>query len=141
AKDAESNVSAYNADTGQKLWSVTLKPEKARDANEFGGGLAWYGGKLFVTTGFAAVYCLDPNDGKEIWTSLVSAPIRGAPLVFGDRVFAVSIDNKLHAMAAVDGSDLWNFAGLQETAGFVGGSSPAGSGDLVVAPFSSGELV
>ena len=97
AKDAESTVSAYNADTGQRIWSVTLKPEKARDTDEFGGGLAWYGGKLFVTTGFAEVFCLDPNNGKEVWTSTVSAPIRGAPLVFGDRVFTMSIDNKLHA--------------------------------------------
>lgn len=141
AKDAESNVSAYRADTGERIWTVTLKPEKARDSNEFGGGLAWYGGKLFVTTGFAAVYCLDPNDGKEIWTSIVSAPIRGAPLVFGDRVFAISIDNKLHAMAAVDGSDLWNYGALQEVAGYIGGNSPAGSGEYVVAPFTSGELV
>jgi len=113
AKDAESTVSAYNADTGQRLWSVTLKPEKARDADEFGGGLAYYGGRLFVTTGFAAVFSLDANDGKEIWRSSVSAPVRGAPLVFGDRVFAISIDNKLHALAAVDGSDLWSFSGLR----------------------------
>jgi outer membrane protein assembly factor BamB len=141
AKDAESTVSAYNADTGERLWSVTLKPDKARDSNEFGGGLAWYGGKLFVTTGFAAVFCLDPSTGTEVWTSSVSAPIRGAPLVFGDRVFTVSIDNKLHAMAAVDGSDLWSFSALQEVAGYVGGNSPAGSGDFVVAPFTSGELV
>ena len=64
AKDAESTVSAFDADTGQRIWSVTLKPEKARDTNEFGGGLAYYGGKLFVTTGFADVFCLDPNDGN-----------------------------------------------------------------------------
>jgi len=140
AKDAESTVSAFNADTGQRIWSVTLKPEKARDTDEFGGGLAWYGGKLFVTTGFAAVYCLDPNTGTEVWTSSVSAPIRGAPLVFADRVFTISIDNRLHAMAAVDGSDLWNFSALQEVAGYVGGNSPAGSGDFIVAPFTSGEL-
>jgi outer membrane protein assembly factor BamB len=141
AKDAESTVSAYTADTGQRIWSVTLKPEKARDTDEFGGGLAWYGGKLFVTTGFAEVFCLDPNTGTEVWTSMVSAPIRGAPLVFGDRVFTISIDNKLHAMAAVDGSDLWNFSALQEVAGYIGGNSPAGSGDMIVAPFTSGELV
>ena len=72
---------------------------------------------------------------------MVSAPIRGAPLVFGDRVFTISIDNKLHAMAAVDGSDLWNFSALQEVAGYIGGNSPAGSGDMIVAPFTSGELV
>ena len=141
AKDAESTVSAFDAETGKLIWRVTLKPEKARDTDEFGGGLAWYGGRLFVTTGFAEIFALDPADGKEIWMSTVSAPVRGAPLVFGDRVFTVSIDNKLHAMAAVDGADLWSFSGLQETAGYVGGSSPAGSGDYVVAPFTSGELV
>ncbi len=141
AKDAQSTVSAFNADTGQLIWRVTLKPEKARDANEFGGGLAYYGGKLFVTTGYAVVYSLDPNDGKEVWSSTVSAPVRGAPLVFADRVFAISIDNKLQALAAVDGSELWQFTGLSESAGFVGGNSAAGSGDYIVAPFSSGELV
>jgi outer membrane protein assembly factor BamB len=141
AKDAESTVSAYRADTGERLWSVTLKPEKARDADEFGGGLAWYGGKLFVTTGFAVVFCLDPATGTEVWRSSVSAPVRGAPLVFGDRVFVTSIDNKLQALAAVDGADLWSYAGLSEVAGYVGGNSPAGSAEYVVAPFTSGELV
>src|SRR5262245_40376848 len=141
AKDALNTVSAFNADTGQLIWRVTLKPEKARDDNEFGGGLAYYGGRLFVTTGFAAVFALDANDGKEIWMSTTSAPVRGAPLVFGDRVFAISIDNKLAALAAIDGSDLWQYSGLTESAGFVGGNSPAGSGDFIVAPFSSGELV
>ncbi len=140
-KDAESTVSAFEAETGKVLWSVTLKPEKGRDADEFGGGLAWYGGRLFVTTGFAEVFSLDPATGEEVWHSGVSAPIRGAPLVFGDRVFSTSIDNKLHAMAAVDGSDLWSFSGLSEVAGYVGGNSPAGSQDYVVAPFTSGELV
>jgi outer membrane protein assembly factor BamB len=140
-KDAQSTVSAFNADTGQLVWRVTLKPEKARDADEFGGGLAYYGGRLFVTTGFAAVFSLDPSDGKEIWNSAVSAPVRGAPLVFGDRVFAISIDNRLQALAAIDGSDLWQYTALQETSGFVGGNSPAGTNDFIVAPFSSGELV
>lgn len=140
-KDAQSTVSAFNADTGQLIWRVTLEPEEGRDGDEFGGGLAWYGGRLFVTTGFAAIFALDPSDGKEIWVSTTSAPIRGAPLVFGDRVFAIGIDNRLQALAASDGSDLWHYAGLTESAGFVGGNSPAGSGDFVVAPFSSGELV
>jgi outer membrane protein assembly factor BamB len=140
-KDAESTVSAFEADTGKQLWRVTLKPEKARDSDEFGGGLAYYNGRLFVTTGFAHVFSLDPADGTEVWRSSVSAPVRGAPNVFADRVFVVSIDNKLHALAAVDGSDLWSFTALQETAGYVTASSPAASGEYVVAPFSSGELV
>ncbi len=141
AKDALGTVTAYRADTGERLWSVTLKPEKARDSDEFGGGLSWYGGRLFVTTGFAQVFALDPANGQEIWNSSTSAPVRGAPLVFGDRVMAVAIDNKLQAFAAVDGADLWSFSGLNEGTAYVAGSSPAGSGEFVVAPFSSGELV
>lgn len=141
AKDAHGTVSAFNADTGQLVWRVSLKPEKARDSDEFGGGLAYYGGRLFVTTGYAVVYSLDPSNGKEEWNSTVSAPVRGAPLVFQDRVFVIAIDNKLHALAAVDGSDLWQYSALAEVAGYVGGNSPAASGDIVVAPFTSGEVV
>ena len=141
AKDAQGTVSAFSADTGQLVWRVSLKPEKARDADEFGGGLAYYGGRLYVTTGYAVVYSLDPSDGHEIWNSTVSAPVRGAPLVFADRVFTIGIDNKLQALAASDGSELWQFTGLQESAGYVGANSPAGSGEYIVAPFTSGELV
>ena len=140
-KDAQSTVSAFRADTGERLWSVTLKPEKARDEGEFGGGLTWYGGRLFVTTGFASVFALDPNTGSEIWRSQESAPIRGAPLAFADRVFAITLDGKLHALAAVDGADLWSFTSLQEVSGYVDGPSPAGFGDYGIAPFRSGELV
>jgi outer membrane protein assembly factor BamB len=140
-KDATGTVSSFRADTGEKVWSVTLAPEKARDADEFGGGLAWYQNRLFVTTGWADVYSLDATSGKEVWHSNVNAPVRGAPLVFGDRVLCVSIDNKLHALAAIDGAETWTVNGLQETAGYVPSNSPAAAGDLVVAPFLSGELI
>lgn len=140
-KDALSTVTALRADTGEKVWSVTLKPEKARDSDEFGGGLSYYGGRLFVTTGFAMVYALEAATGKELWNSHVSAPVRGAPLAFQDRVISISIDNVVHGMAAVDGADLWSFNGLQEVAGYVGSNSPGGAGQIVVVPLTSGELV
>lgn len=140
-KDALNTVSAYDAATGKQLWRVTLKSKGGRDDNEFGGGLAWYGGKLFVTTGFAEVMSLNPDDGAEVWRRSVSAPVRGAPTVFQDRVFAISIDNKLHALAAIDGAELWEFSALSENAGFLAGPSPSASQEYVVAPFSSGELV
>ena len=140
-KDAQSTVSAFDAKTGNLIWRKALEPEKARDRDEFGGGLAFYSGRLFVTTGFAVVFSLDPATGEEVWRSQVSAPVRGAPTVFQDRVFAISIDSRLHALAAADGSTQWDYAALSETAAFMAGTSPSASGDLVVAPFSSGELV
>ena len=129
-KDALNTVSAYEAATGKLLWRVTLKSKGGRDDNEFGGGLAWYGGRLFVTTGFADVMALNPDDGKEIWRRAVSAPVRGAPTVFQDRVFAITIDNKLHALAAVDAGPV-GIQRAQREAGFLAGPSPAASQDVV----------
>jgi outer membrane protein assembly factor BamB len=140
-KDAQSTVSAFEAATGKLLWRKTLQPKEARDRDEFGGGLAFYSGRLFVTTGFAVVFSLDPATGEEVWQAPVSAPVRGAPTVFQDRVFAISIDSRLHALAAADGSTQWDYAALAESAAFMAGTSPSASGELVVAPFSSGELV
>jgi outer membrane protein assembly factor BamB len=140
-KDAQSTVSAFEAATGKLIWRKTLEPKKARDRDEFGGGLAYYSGRLFVTTGFADIFSLDPATGDEVWRASVSAPVRGAPTVFQDRVFAITIDSRLYALAAADGSQQWDYAALSETAAFMAGTSPAASGDMVVAPFSSGELV
>jgi outer membrane protein assembly factor BamB len=140
-KDAQGGVSAFEAATGNLVWRKTVSPKKARDGDEFGGGLAYYGGRLFVTTGFAVVFALDASSGEVVWQTSVTAPVRGAPTVFQDRVFAISIDSRLHALAAVDGAALWDFAALSETAAFMAGTSPSASGDMVVAPFSSGELV
>lgn len=140
-KDATSGVSALDAESGKLIWRTDVSRKNSRDREGFGGGVAWYGNRLFVSTGSAQVIALDPADGKEIWRANVSGPVRGAPTVFADRVFVVSIDSQTHALSAVDGNDLWVHTGLSETAGLLGGTSPAASGDLVVAPYSSGELV
>jgi outer membrane protein assembly factor BamB len=56
------------------------------------------------------------------------------------RVFAVTLDNQLLALSTGDGRELWTHAGLTEATGIIGGASPAVSGSIVVAPYSSGEL-
>ncbi len=140
-KDATTTVSALDANSGKLIWRTDVARKNSRDREGFGGGVAWFGGRLFVSTGSAQVIALDPADGKEIWRSNVSGPVRGAPTVFADRVLVVSIDNQTHALSAVDGSELWNHTGLSETAGLLGGSSPAATAELVASPYSSGELV
>jgi outer membrane protein assembly factor BamB len=67
--------------------------------------------------------------------------MRAAPTVRDGRVFVVTIANELFALNAADGKTLWLHAGLSEVAGLVGGASPAVDGGIVVAPFSSGEVV
>jgi outer membrane protein assembly factor BamB len=139
AMDASSTVRAFDAKTGKELWHVDVKPEKERGRG-FGGGVAYAEGKVFVTTGYAQVVALDAETGKEIWRQNVAAPMRGAPTVADGRVFAITVDNQLEVLSTADGRRLWTHNGTPETAGLLVGTSPAVEGEVVVVPYSSGEL-
>ena len=138
--DAEAEVRAQKADTGDLLWRRALK-SKAEEEGILGGGLAVAGSRLFATTGFGEVIALDAASGEEVWRRSVAGPIRAAPTVHGGRVFVITITNELYVIDAGDGRVLWTHAGLIETAGLMGAASAAVDGSIVVAPFSSGEIV
>ncbi|MCC7276607.1 MAG: PQQ-binding-like beta-propeller repeat protein [Alphaproteobacteria bacterium] len=139
AMDSGRRVSAMSTASGGRQWTFDLRPEGDSDGG-FGGGVAYAGGRLYVATGWAQVVALDADSGKELWRTTVAGPVRSAPTVSGGRVFVVTIDNQLDVLAAEDGRKLWNQTAISETAGLMGGASPAVEGDAVVAAFSSGEL-
>jgi outer membrane protein assembly factor BamB len=57
------------------------------------------------------------------------------------RLFTVTIDNQLVVYATDDGRRLWSNTGVEEAAGFLGGATPAVLGDVVVAAYTSGDLL
>jgi outer membrane protein assembly factor BamB len=137
--DARDRVSAIEAASGRVLWVADLEPEE-EDDGYFGGGLALADGRVFVTTGFVRVFALSAANGQAIWEAPAGAPIRAAPTVADGRVFAVTIDNQTLALDAATGELLWEHTGIQEIAGLVGASPPAVDGNVVVVPYSSGEI-
>jgi outer membrane protein assembly factor BamB len=139
AMDGGVQVTALDAASGNRIWQVDLKPEDAR-GNAFGGGPAFWNDRLYVATGYAQVLALDPADGKVIWRQNVASPVHTPPTVADGRVFAVTVENELNALAVADGKRLWSHNGIPETAGLLGGASPAVAGEVVIAPYTSGEL-
>jgi outer membrane protein assembly factor BamB len=137
--DAESNVSAFEADTGKPLWRLDLTPEH-EDSGALGGGLALSGGRLFATTGYGEVFALEAASGAVVWKRELGTPIRVPPAVAEGRIFTISYDNRMTALAADDGRELWTHEGIAEDAGLIGGAMPAVEGGIVVAPYSSGQL-
>jgi outer membrane protein assembly factor BamB len=137
--DARSLVTAFDSESGRRLWRTDVELEE-EDGGYFGGGLAYEDGRLFVTTGFAIIFALDAQSGEIIWQQRVTGPMRAAPTVSGGRVFATTLDNRTFALAADNGRRLWEHTGVQEIAGLLGGASPAVAGSVVVVPYSSGEL-
>ncbi len=138
--DAETRVSAYDTESGKTMWELDLTPDEDDDGH-IGGGLTFDGGRVFATTGFAQVVAIDAATGEELWRRTLDGPMRTAPTARGGRVFVVTVVNKLYALRADTGETLWDYTGIEETASLLGGASPAVDEGIVIAPFTSGELV
>ena len=140
--DAEANVSARDAQTGAQVWRTNVRPnDNRRDREGFGGGLAFANGKLYVSSGFREVVQLDAATGALGWRARTDEPIHAAPTVVDGRVLVVALDNTLLTFDAASGTPGWTYQALSETARILAASSPAVSGETVVASFGSGELV
>ncbi|WP_447910107.1 PQQ-binding-like beta-propeller repeat protein [Brevundimonas bullata] len=153
--DGEAGVTAVDAGTGAVLWKADLTVDEADKGSRFlgigfgggaggggfGGGVAVGGGKVFVSSGYRSMTALDAATGAVVWKSSVDLPIHGAPTVAGQRVFVIDVDNQLIAFNVNTGQQDWSYRGITEPARIMRASSPAVSGDTVLAPFSSGELV
>jgi outer membrane protein assembly factor BamB len=138
--DANQEVHAFDAAKGKELWSHKMRPEKSKDKVAIGGGVAVDGGRLYVASGYGGLVALDAAGGKEVWRSKTTAPFRSAPTASDGRVFAVTNDSELMAFNS-DGEVLWTHQAIAEPAGILSASSSAVSGDTVIAPFASGEVV
>lgn len=140
--DADGRVVALDARSGAQLWRTgTNAGDNKRDKLGFGGGVAYADGKLYVVSGHRQVLQLDAGTGAVGWRTKTSEAIHGAPTVAGGRVFAVAIDNTLLTFDLATGEPSWTYQALAESARILAASSPAVSGDTVVAAFGSGELV
>ena len=140
ASDADGNVTALSASTGEELWQVRVA-SPYEDSVPLGGGVAYDEGRLYVTTGFGEVMAIDPSNGGLIWREETNGPVRAPPSVRDGRVIVVTIDNQTEAYDAETGAVIWTHAGILETAGVIGGAAPAIGADVVVVPYSSGQVV
>ncbi|CCQ74078.1 PQQ-like beta-propeller repeat protein [Magnetospira sp. QH-2] len=138
--DSESMVTAFDEKTGEYLWSRELTPDDEDDAH-IAGGLAYYRGGLFVTTGFAEVFAINAKSGKVFWRYNTGAPMRAAPAARHGKIFVVTMDNRLMAISAATGKLAWTYEALSEEVGLLRSATPAVDRGIVVAAFLSGELV
>lgn len=139
--DARGKVSAFSQSSGSLIWGVKMTPSKERDHEGYGGGLAIDGGRLYVATGFGKVHALNPSTGKEIWVQPIGEPVRASPTATNGKVFTTTALGSFICLNAEDGSVLWRYQGLPESASLLTNASPAVSGGIVVAPYPSGEVV
>ena len=136
----DGQVSLYSASNGSRIWSTSVRPENEKGV-ALGGAVGMDGVRVFAASGFSELVALEAGSGRRLWTYALDAPARGAPVVAGDLVLAVTATNSIYAVNGSDGSEAWVFNGIPEGTGLVGSASPAVSGGIVLFGGTSGELV
>ena len=140
--DAASHVAAFSASGGSRAWSVKVSPDGESETKAFGGGIAAEGGRVFAVTGFGTAVAIDAGTGARLWEKKLGAPFHSAPTVTDGRMFATNTDGQVVCLAVADGTVLWTYHGVpQSSAALLTNTRPAVSGDSVVVPFTSGDLV
>lgn len=155
AVDATGRVSARSLESGSEQWRTRLSEDR-REAEEdswipfmgggdtvltFGGGVAYDTGRVFAHAGGMTLFALDAQTGDEVWRAEALTPFHSAPTVADGRVFVTTDDNELLVFSADDGELLWTHRSIAETARLLTAPSPAVAGEVVIAPFTSGEIV
>lgn len=141
ALDARNRLTALSATSGGQLWQAEVTALGENAGKVSGGGLAFGAGRLFVTTGFGELLAVSPDNGAILWRQRFDAPVAGAPTVSGNMVFVAGRDGMSWGVDAASGKIKWAQAGVRQTSGLLGGMSPAVSGNNVVMPWSSGQVM
>ncbi|MCW2337695.1 outer membrane protein assembly factor BamB [Sphingobium sp. B2D3A] len=138
--DTDATVSAFDAKTGARLWSKSIRSPNQPSQVQFGGGVSVEGDRLFATSGAGSVAALNVADGAEIWKVQPGGPLRGAPTLSNGNAYVMSQDNQLFALSQADGAVVWTDSGTLEATGVFGVGAPAAAQGSVIAGYSSGEL-
>ena len=157
AMDNEARVTAYDAATGEPVWSTAVTPEPEAEDRKFyqvfgmgktkmeevgfGGGIALDGGRVFLVSGFGTAAALDQATGEVVWTADLPAPVRNPPTAANGKLYAITVGNQAIALDQATGETAWTYESFEEAARFLSSASPAVAGGTVVVPFSSGEVV
>ena len=127
--------------SGTLAWSTELIPPSDDEGDATGGGMAYDGGTLYVSTGFGLLSALDAKTGAVRWQQRLEATGSGQPLVHGGLIYLVAGDETGWAIDAKTGRIAWQVQATPSVTNVLGAPAPAIAGDLVVFAFGSGDLI
>lgn len=138
--DSHATVTATGLNGG-RAWSRDLTPAGENSNSGSGGGIAYEGGRVFVSTGYGELLGLDAASGQVIWRQRLGVPVGGAPTVQNGVIYVTNRSATGFAVRASDGKLMWQVDGIPQPTAITGVAAPAVDGDVVIFPFSSGQLL
>jgi len=138
--DAAGQVSGYGINTGGAAWHVGVYPN-GQSKTVSGGGLAYAGGHVFVSTGYGELLSIDATSSNIQWRVRLDAPARSAPAIGGGKLVVVSQSGVVQCFDQATGNQLWKADTDGSGTALLGSMSPAVTNDTVIVPGGGGQIV
>jgi outer membrane protein assembly factor BamB len=142
SQDANGAVSAFSLTDGSRVWRRPTRPKHATEIN-LGGGIGYDSGRIYASTGYGELLCLDAGSGNILWRQTLDFPTRTPPVIAGGLVAVVVQNDLLLTFDAGSGTPGWRFTGQvgdPPTASVAVTGAPAYADGILVAGFASGML-
>lgn len=127
-------IKSVNAKTGADNWSVkTYQPITS--------GIAVDSQYLFVGTDVGRLLAYRQSDGKFVWQAPVTNDVLATPVVANGKVIAKTVDGKVSAFDAQNGTELWSYEPPKQELVLRASSMPKIVGKYVINGLANGQLV
>ena len=137
--DAAGNVLAYDIIKNKVIWKKNITINNDQGHN-IGGGIAVDNKFLFIGSPYAELFCLELNTGDLVWKNNTITPIRATPTLVENKAIILTSDNRILVFEKEDGTLIWEHQGIQNTTAIIGEPKVAVDGNLVLAPYSNGDI-
>ncbi|GAB4301633.1 MAG: outer membrane protein assembly factor BamB [Methylophaga sp.] len=134
AVDYEGEVSAFNAETGRRLWETDLDLPVVSGA---GGGM----GMALIGTKNGYVVALTAETGEELWRCRLTSEVLAPPSAAEGVVVARTADGRVSGLSAETGEVLWSYQRAVPLLSLRGAGAPVIADDRVIAGYDNGKLV
>ncbi len=134
-------LECYDTINDKLSFKTDIKPSGINDYQIVRGGLAYFDGQLVSVDAYGQIFLIDALNGNKIWEVSIGFPILSPPLIYRNYIYFISSDNRIFCLSLEDGSVEWSFQTTSETRKNLFTASPVASENLLIVPFSNGDLI
>ena len=134
-------LKCINSVTKKEIFKIDVKPDDVKKYEVLRGGIAFFDEQIVFVDAYGQIRLFDASNGEEIWKNRIDYPILSPPLIYRGYIYFISADNRIFSIDISDGSISWSFQTISETTKNLFTSSPVAFENLIIVPFSNGELI
>ncbi len=134
AASRDGRVSAFEPDTGKRIWETRLDVPLS-------SGPGFGQDRVAVAGSNGFLYCLRADNGSEVWRTFIGGESLASPVIAEDSVVAYTIDGTLRVYSIFNGSERWTLEQNLPPLTLRGASRPVVVGTTVIAGFDNGRIV